>query len=94
MKISGKQLALLGLAIAALLYAGDYLALRYRMLKQQNPFGAVTVYRYYAIQKKANKVEYVFDGTENQTCVHSLFPHVGDRPCWYVQRHTEKKIEI
>jgi hypothetical protein len=76
------------------IYAGDYAALRYREARNRGPFGTVIVYRYYAIQKKANKVEYVFNGTEDQTCVHSLFSHMHYRPCWYLERHTEKRTDI
>jgi len=76
------------------IYAGDYAVWRYRAVRNRRPFGSVTVYRYYAIQKKANKVEYVFNGTENQTCVHSLFFHMSYQPCWYLERHTEKRTEI
>jgi hypothetical protein len=76
------------------LYAGDYAVLRYRAARNRGPFGTVTVYRYYAIQKKANKVEYVFNGTEDQTCVHALFSHMSYPPCWYLERHTEQRTNI
>ncbi len=85
-------LALLTLLLA--LYAGDYFVLRYRIATNRNPFGTVTVYRYYAIAEKNNKVEYVFDHQEAQTCAHSLFPHLGYNPCWYLSRHTEQRVNI
>jgi hypothetical protein len=85
-------LSLLALLLA--LYTGDYLVLRYRMAKNRNPFGTVTISRYYVIQEKANKIEYVFLDSRPETCVHALFPHVGDLPCWYLNGHTERKIEI
>jgi hypothetical protein len=25
------------------------------------------------------------------TCVHSLFPHMGYQPCWYLSRHSEQR---
>lgn len=78
-----------GLCIA-LFYGGDYAVLRLR----GGPTGTVVVRRYYAIAKKANRVEYVFDKAENQTCVQSLFPHMGYVPCWYLSRHPEQRVDI
>ena len=76
------------------IYGSDSLWIRYRSTKGAGAFGSVTVYRYYSIEKKANRVEYDFLDKENQICVHSLFPHMGFAPCWYLKRHTEKKIDI
>ena len=92
-----RKLAIGILSVAGFLciiYAGDYALLRYRAARNPGVFGSVTVYHYLAIQKKANKVEYVFNGTEDQTCVHSLFSHMGYRPCWYSERHTEQRTNI
>jgi len=91
-----RRLATAVVVVAGILcavYLGDYAVLRYR-LARNSALGKVTVYRYYAIQKKANKVEYVFQGTEDVTCVHALFPHMSYSPCWYAERHTEKRTEI
>jgi hypothetical protein len=82
------------LGLLCVIYAGDYAVLRFRLAGNSSALGSVTVYRYYAIQKKANKVEYVFNGTENQTCAHSLFPHMNYRPCWYLERHSEQRTNI
>ncbi|HTR64706.1 MAG TPA: hypothetical protein VMH85_02960 [Terriglobales bacterium] len=82
------------LAALALLYAGDYLSLRFRIPHHREQFGKITVYSYYAIAKKANKVEFDPAGTQDVTCVHSIFPHFGDNPCWYVSRHTEQRIDL
>jgi len=79
--------------LACLLYAGDDLVLRYKVSKGRG-LGSVTVYRYYSIEKKANKVEYDFLDSQAQTCVHAMFPHMDYAPCWYLQRHTEKRIAI
>lgn len=87
---SGLSLAVL----LAVLYGADYLVVRYRVASNRNPFGAVTVRSYYAVQEKNNRTEYVFKNQENQTCVHALFSHLGYAPCWYLSRHTEKQITI
>jgi hypothetical protein len=85
-----KRITISALLSLAVIYGGDYLIFRIR----RSPTGTVTVRRYYAIQKKANRVEYVFDKELNQTCVQSLFPHLGDTPCWYLSRHSELRIDI
>jgi hypothetical protein len=74
---------------AALVYCLDYGVLRLR----GTPTGTVMVRRYYAIQEKANRVEYVFDKDEAQTCARSLFGHMGYQACWYLSRHAEQRIE-
>jgi len=85
--------AVVVIAMFGAIYVGDYAVLRFRAARNV-ALGKVTVYRYYAIQKKANKVEYVFQGAEDVTCVHALFPHMSYSPCWYVERHTEKRTDI
>jgi hypothetical protein len=75
-------------------YAGDYLSLRYRIPGRRDQFATVTVQPYYAIHEKNGKTEYDYAPPENQVCVRSLFPHFGYSPCWYVKRHTDKRIDI
>jgi hypothetical protein len=87
----------IGLSLAVLLvvlYVADYAMVRYRIAAKRNPFDSVAVSSYYAVQEKNNKTEYIFKDEENQTCVHSLFPHLGYTPCWYLTRHTMKQITI
>lgn len=71
------------------LYFGDYLHLRFR----HEQFGSVQVKRYYAIPQKNNRVQFMFDQPETQTCVRSLFPHLGCVPCWYLKRNNIKRID-
>jgi hypothetical protein len=75
------------------LYSMDYGVLRLRISKSGEAFGTVQVRRYYAIQEKANRVEYIFDKEANQTCVRALFPHLGFPPCWYLSRHPEQRVD-
>jgi hypothetical protein len=75
-------------------YAGDYLSIRYRIPKSRDPFATVTVQPYYAIHQKNGKTEYDFAQPDSEVCVRALFPHFGYSPCWYVKRHTEKRIDI
>jgi hypothetical protein len=85
---------LLVVVAAAGVYAGDYVVLRCRMASGRGAVATVEVERYIAIQKKANRTEFSYDGTETQTCVNSWFPHAGHSACWYLRRHREKRIEL
>lgn len=79
---------------AAVLYACDYALLRYKIARNQTPFGTVTVRLYYAVPRKDHKVEFLFADPEDDTCVNSLFPHMGDSPCWYLSRNKEKRVDM
>ncbi len=78
----------------ALVYAIDYAVLRYRIATNHSPFGKITVRPYYAVPEKNHKTEFLFNGPEDQTCVHSLFPQEGDSPCWYLSRHRDQRIDL
>jgi len=79
-------------AAGALLYGGDYLALRLRIPGNREPFGAVDVQRSYTVPLKSGRTEYYFDPPVPQRCVNSLFPHFGSPPCWYLRRHTRQVV--
>ena len=89
-------LRLLAFAVLAFvfLYGADYLLLRYRVAANRNPYGTVTVQPYYAVPRKDHKTEFMFDDPQDQACVHSLFPHLGDSPCWYLNRNKQKRINM
>jgi hypothetical protein len=90
-----QKIAAAVVVLVAITYAGDYLQLRYRVWRNANPFGTVQVERYYAVHQKNNKIEFMFPHeTQNQDCVHSLFPHMGYSPCWYLIRNREQRIDI
>jgi hypothetical protein len=75
-------------------YAADYCSLRYQLPGGRPQFGQVAIENLYAIQEKNGKTEYESGPPETDRCVHSLFPHYGNLPCWYVSRHREKMIDI
>jgi len=81
-----------GLTLVA--YAVDYAVFRYRVAANRQPFGQITVSSYDAVLQKNGKTQFIFNPPELQTCVHSLFPHAGFVPCWYLQRHTEPRTDI
>ena len=87
------------LLLAALVYAGDYLFVRFKMAfpKSGDAFGTVQMMRLYAIPQKNGKIDYEFDAQQPEVttpCVHSLFPHMGNSPCWYLQRNSQKPIPM
>jgi hypothetical protein len=87
------------LLLSAATYIGDYLFVRLRMAfpKGGEAFGTVTMERLYAIPQKNGKVEYEFDARQPELavpCVHSLLPHMGNSPCWYLQRNSQKPIPM
>jgi hypothetical protein len=85
---------IVGLAILllVLIYAADYLSVRFRFPNNRQAFGVVRVQRYYAVPKKNGKPDFYFDRPQNETCVRSLFPHFGDPPCWFLKRRAEQRI--
>jgi hypothetical protein len=87
------------LALAALIYAGDYVFLRVRAAypRMGAAFDTVLTERMYAIPLKNGRTEYEMDARQpelNVTCVRALFPHLGYQPCWYVRRNSQKPIPM
>jgi hypothetical protein len=91
---------LTGAVIAlVVLYFGDYLSVRIRMIHQKptDPFESITSLRVLAIPEKNGKTSYEIDQQNPQqtiTCVHSLFPHSGYSPCWYVKPRINQPIPM
>jgi hypothetical protein len=81
------------LAAGAIAFAVDYAVLRFRV-RHGSGLGTLTVHPYYALHKRREKVDLIFADPEVETCVRSLFPHMGNRPCWYAVRHTDKRIDF
>jgi len=88
-----KRIVLVVLALLALLYVGDYASVRF-WIPGHNPFGSVTVTISYSVMKKSGKPDYYFQPPQAETCVRSIFPHLGYTPCWYLRRHTSEQINM
>jgi hypothetical protein len=89
--------ALVVLLVVAYVY--DYLSVRLRMRaqKQGDPFDIVAYPHLLVIPQKGNKLEYALDAQspmESDPCVHSLFPHFGYTPCWYVRRRAKTPTQM
>ena len=92
--------ALLGLAgLLALLCLGDWAVLRIRALRPTAtiPYESIRFTRVLAVPENGGKVEYQIDAVDPEqtvTCVHSLFPHGGYQPCWYVKPKIARPIPL
>jgi len=89
-----KRFLALSALTLALLYAGDYLLLKVRATKGRGPFETVQVESYTAVPEKNNRVEFFYNEPDTEECVHALFPHSGDNPCWYVARHRVHRTDL
>jgi len=84
----GGALALL-VALAAAVYIGDALVLRYRLGRGG---GQDTLTVYFATRLKSGKLEVFTDRPQTEVCARALFPHFGYRPCWYARRSGGVKV--
>ena len=73
-----------GVVAATMFYAGEEVALRYRIAHKTDTVEAVTVYD--ATKLKNGRYEIFRDQPQTALCVHAILPHLGHRPCWYVRR--------
>jgi hypothetical protein len=94
-----KQILIALVALLAAVYAYDALSVRYRIGAQKpgDPFDSVTYPHLLAIPQKGNKVDYELDASspmQTVPCVHSLFPHYGYTPCWYVRRNAKLPTQM
>jgi hypothetical protein len=89
-----KRLTVLAMVMLATVWACDYIAVRFRIPRGRDPFGTVTVSPYYAVPQKNKTTEFYFLNPQTRTCVHSLFPHLGYPPCWYLDRRKEKPLKV
>ena len=87
-----RRVVFVAVATLAIVYGCDYGSVRFRIPKSHQQFGTVTVQRYDAISEKNNRTEFVYEDPITQPCVHSIFPHLGYQPCWYLSRHAEQRI--
>lgn len=87
-----KQIAIIVFGTIVLSYAADYAVLQLKMKKNNGADALGSVTSYYGSALKDGKMEIFTDQPQVETCVHSLFPHSGYRPCWYASRNNVKPI--
>ena len=89
-----KRVALITVGLLALLYLGDYASVRIPVPPGRAAYSTVTVRPYYAVKLKSGKSDLYFLDPQEQTCVNSLFPHLGFQPCWYIRKHTHPRVSM
>jgi hypothetical protein len=77
-----------------LVYAGDFLAARFRIPSNRQTLDSVQVQTFWAITQKDGRIDYEIGDADTETCIHSLFPQLGYTPCWYLTRHTKKIVKV
>src|SRR5215472_9802302 len=98
-RILAKRILSAVLIVSAASYGGDFLWFRFRMLhaRPSDPLETLKTLRVLAIPEKGGKTSYEIDQQNPEqtvTCVHSLFPHAGFSPCWYVQPRLSQPIQM
>ena len=86
-----KRAVLIVLASICFLYGADWLILQ---AKGGAGTGTIEVHPYLAVPQKNGKEEIMMLDSQDETCVQSMLPHMGHSPCWYLKRHTQKRIQM
>jgi hypothetical protein len=92
--------SVVGIVVAVIaVFIVDYVVLRAKLMfpRLGVATGPVQMQRLYAISQKNGRVEYELDANQPEVttpCVYSLFPHMGNSPCWYLQRNATKPIPV
>ena len=89
-----KRIATIVVATLAIYYVGEFISIKYKIPASREPLGTVQVTKLYAVLQKDGKTEYEAGEPETQTCVNSIFPHLGYNPCWYVERHKVQQVNL
>jgi hypothetical protein len=98
-RLLAKRVFIALFVVVAIVYAWDFASVRVRMMhaKPGDPFETITSLRILAIDEKGGKTEYDVDPVQPQqtgVCVHALFPHNGDLPCWYLKKKFAQPIPM
>jgi hypothetical protein len=89
-----RRIFFIAVALLAGVYGGDYLSVRVPIPPGRAAFGTVSVRPYYDVTLKSGKSDLYFLDSQQQTCVNSLFPHLGYTPCWYLRKHPHPRISM
>lgn len=89
-----KRIILVVVGLMAVTYLGDYALVAIPIPKGRAAYGTVTVRPYLAVGLKSGKSDLYFLPPQQQTCVNSLFPHMGYPPCWYLRRNTHPRTAM
>ena len=85
-----KRIAIAVVALLIIWYVGDYISLKIR----RAPLSRIQIGKVYLVPQKDGKTSVEPGEPKTQTCVNSMFPHMGYSPCWYVKRHRNQQINL
>ena len=85
-----KRIVIAATALLIFWYICDYLSLKLR----REPLSNIQISKIYAVPQKDGKTSYEPGEQETQTCVNSMFPHMGYNPCWYVKSHKMQQVNL
>ena len=88
-----KRKLIIVVVVLGIVYLGDFLSARFG-IPARDTFGSVTVHTTYIVKLKNGHSEYDDGGDHVVSCTNSLFPQMGNKPCWYARRRTEETITI
>ena len=88
-----KYTAISLIALFVVTYAADFAVFELRS-RSGHGFDTRKITPTYAVPEKNGLDEYMFGDPTTVTCVHALFPHNGDQPCWYLDRNGAKPIAM
>jgi hypothetical protein len=80
------------IALGALAWTGDWLVWRHK--RESDAYGQILIRHRFAVKLKNRRIEQRSEKPHVEECVHSLFPHVDDNPCWYVAKHRDDVEDI
>jgi hypothetical protein len=83
-----KRIAILVVISVCIAYLADLVAVKLR----HDPLSLVQINKIYAVPQKGGKTAFDAGEPEPETCVNSIFPHLGYSPCWYVNRHRNQQV--
>ena len=89
-----KRFVVVAVLVLAAGYVCEDVSVRFRIPKSRDPYGVVSIRRYYAVTQKNGKPEFYFQPPVDQVCVRALFPHLGYTPCWYLNRRKVQRIDM
>ncbi len=80
------------LAAAILIYLADYAILKIRVSTGSGASAFDSIPIIQGTPMKDGRVQIFTSDSQTETCVRSLFPHLGYRPCWYVRQNQMQLI--
>ena len=82
------RVILIAVIALVVVYICDYAVLRIRISRGGANAGFGSVAIVYGAALKDGRASLFTDQPQLETCVHSVFPHMGYPTCWYTSKHS------